>query len=160
MNPSQSGVTMDKPLTHRTQGVFNAAMIGRIPENVRSIAAGSIAKTRTTYTKINNVTQDGIKALEEIFDTAHSGAKTIGEKMRRNMEVNVQAALDAAEDIARAKTLSEVATLQANFLRHQMAIVGTQTQEILQISAKVSQQAFESMNSATTATYENFHSTN
>ena len=106
------------------------------------------------------MTKDSAKALEDIFDVAHSGAKMISEKILRNAEENVEAALDAAEDIARAKTLSEAATLQANFMRRQLALVGTQTQEIFEISAKVAQHAFESMNSATTTTYENFHNSN
>jgi len=151
---------MNKPLTRRAQEMLNAAMVGHIPENVRAIAEDSIAKTRTTYAKINSVTKDGAKALEDIFDAAHSGAKMISEKIMRNTEENVEAALDAAEDIARAKTLPEVATLQANFMRRQLAVVGTQTQEIFAISAKVAQQAFESMNSARTTTYEKFRNTN
>ena len=151
---------MNKPLTRRAQEMLNAAMVGHIPENVRAIAEDSIAKTCTTYTKFNSVTKDSVKALEDIFDAAHSGAKMISEKILRNTEENVEAALDAAEDIARAKTLPEVATLQANFMRRQLALVGTQTQEIFEISAKVAQQAFESMNSARTTTYENFRNTN
>lgn len=151
---------MNKPLTRRAQEMLSAAMVGHIPENVRAIAEDSIAKTRTNYTKINSVTKDSVKALEDIFDAAHSGAKMISEKILRNTEENVEAALDAAEDIARAKTLPEAATLQANFMRRQLALVGTQTQEIFEISAKVAQQAFESMNSARTTTYENFRNTN
>ena len=151
---------MNKPHTRRAQEMLNSAMVGRIPENVRAIAEDSVAKTRTTYIKINSVTRDGAKALEDIIDAAHSGAKTIGEKILRNTEVNVEAALDAAEEIARAKTLPEAARLQANFVRQQLTIVGTQTQEIFEISAKVAQQAFESMNSARITTYENFHNTN
>jgi phasin len=150
---------MNKPITRRAPEILNAAMVGRIPENVRAIAEDSVAKTRTAYTKINSVTKDGMKALEDIIDAANSGAKTIGEKLLRNTEVNVEAALDAAEDIARAKSLSEAATLQANFVRQQLTIVGTQTQEIFEISTRVAQQAFESMNSARTTAYENFHNT-
>ena len=150
---------MNKPLTRRAQEMLNAAMVGHIPENARAIAEDSIAKTRTSYTKINSVTKDSVKALEDIFDAAHSGAKMISEKILRNTEENVEAALDAAEDIARAKTLPEAATLQANFMRRQLALVGTQTQEIFEISAKVAQQAFESMNSARTTTCENFRNT-
>jgi hypothetical protein len=158
--PERTGATMNKPLTRRAQEMLSAAMVGHIPENVRAIAEDSIAKTRTSYTKINSVTKDSVKALEDIFDAAHSGAKMISEKILRNTEENVEAALDAAEDIARAKTLPEAATLQANFMRRQLALVGTQTQEIFEISAKVAQQAIESMNSARTTTYENFRNTN
>jgi len=151
---------MNKPLTRRAQEMLSAAMVGHIPENIRAIAEDRLAKTRTSYTKINSVTKDSVKALEDIFDAAHSGAKMISEKILRNTEENVEAALDAAEAIARAKTLPEAATLQANFMRRQLALVGTQTQEIFEISAKVAQQAFESMNSARTTTYENFRNTN
>ncbi len=151
---------MNKPITRRAQEMLNAAMVGRIPENVRMIAEDSVAKSRSVYSKIGIVTKDRMKALENIIDVANRGAKTIGEKILRNTEANVEAALDAAEDIARAKTLSEVATLQADFVRQQLTNVGTQAQEIFEISAKVAQHAFESMNSATTTTYKNFHNSN
>jgi len=151
---------MNKPITRRAQEMLNAAMVGRIPENVRMIAEDSVAKSRSVYSKIGIVTKDGMKALEEVIDVANRGAKTIGEKILRNTEANVEAALDAAEDIARAKTLPEVATLQADFVMQQLTIVGTQALEIFEISAKVAQHPFESMNSATTTTYENFHNSN
>jgi hypothetical protein len=135
-------------------------MVGRIPESVRMIAENSVARSRSVYSKIGIVTKDRMKALEEVIDVANRGAKAIGEKILRNTEANVEAALDAAEGIARAKTLPEVATLQADFVRQQLTIVGTQAQEIFEISAKVAQHAFETMTSATTTTCENFHNSN
>ena len=140
---------MNKP-PRRAQEMLNAAMVGRIPENVRAIAEDSVAKTRATYTKINGMTKGGVKALEDIIDAAHSGAKTIGEKILRNTEVNTEAALDAAEGIARARTFPEAATLQANFMRQQLTLAGAQAQEIFEISAKVAQQALQSVSSTRT----------
>jgi len=150
---------MSKQLTRRTQDMIDAVKDGRIPPNVRAIAEGGVAKTRMTYSKMNSMTKDGMKAFEDVIDTAHSGAKIIGEKILSNTEASVEAALDAAQAVARAKSLPEAASLQANFMQQQLTLAGAQAKEIFDLSAKVAQQTFESMNSARMKALENLHKT-
>ncbi|MEI9898855.1 MAG: phasin family protein [Hyphomicrobium sp.] len=94
--------------------MFAAAKDARIPENVQAFAEESVAKTRDAYAKINAATQDHVKAVEEIVLAAQAGAKTFGEKFLHTATVNAEAAFDAAEAIAKAKTLPEIARLQAD----------------------------------------------
>jgi hypothetical protein len=69
---------------------------------------------------------------------------------------NAEAAFDAALAIARARTLEEVGRLQADFTRQQLAIAiaNAQTQELLQLSAKIAIQTFETATAAATNTLE------
>ncbi len=140
--------------TRQAQDMFAAAKDARIPENVQAFAEESVAKTRDAYAKINAATQDHVKAVEEIVLAAQAGAKTFGEKFLHTATVNAEAAFDAAEAIAKAKTLPEIARLQADFFKQQMAAASSQTKEFFELSSKISRQTLESLNAAATKTFD------
>jgi phasin len=145
---------MNDHFARQAQEILSAAKDARIPENVQAIAEEGVAKTREVYEKLNTVAKDGVKVLEDVMVAAHAGAKTIGEKVLRNTEVNTEAAFDAAQAIARAKTVPEAVRLQTTFVQQQLAVAGAQTKELFELSAKVAQQTFETVNSATTKAFE------
>lgn len=145
---------MNDQFTRQAQEIFAAAKDARIPENVQAIAEDSVQKTREAYGKFTTVAKDGAKVFEDVVLTAQAGAKTIGEKVLRNAEINTEAAFDAAQAIARAKTIPEVARLQTSFLQQQLAVAGAQTKELFELSTKIAQQTLETMNSAATKTFE------
>ena len=147
---------MNDQFTRQAQDMFAAAKEARIPENVQAFAEESVAKTRDAYAKMNAATQDGVKAIEEIVLAAQAGAKTFSEKLMHTTMVNTEAAFDAAEAIAHAKTLPEVARLQADFFKQQFAAASSQTKEFFELSTKISRQTLESMNSAATKSFEQF----
>jgi phasin len=138
----------------QTQEFFSAAKDARIPEQVQAIAEDSVTKARETYGKITVVAKDGAKALEEVTVAAFAGAKSIGDKVMKNTEANTEAAFDAAQAIARAKTLPEVLRLQTAFLQQQLSSAGAQSKELFELSTKVAQQTFESFNSVATKTFD------
>ena len=126
----------------------------RIPENVQAFAEESVTKTREAYNKLSNVAKDNVKVLEEVMLATHAGAKAIGEKVLQNSVVNTEAAFDAAQAIARAKTFPEAVRLQANFVQQQLAVASSQTKELFELSTKVAKQTFETLNVAATKGFE------
>ena len=124
---------MTDQFTQQTKEFFEAAKDARIPENVQAIAEDAVEKSRTAFEKVQVATKDNAKAVEELVTVASDGAKTIGEKVLRNTELNAEAAFDAAEAIARAKTLPEIARLQSSFMQQQMAVAGAQTKELFEL---------------------------
>jgi hypothetical protein len=140
--------------TRQAQDFLAAAKDARIPENMQAFAEDSVAKTRDAYTKMNAVAKDGVRVLEDVMLASHAGAKTIGEKMLRNTEANTEAAFEAAHAMARAKTIPEFARLQQTFFQQQMSAATAQTKELFELSAKVAQQTFETMNSAAAKSFE------
>ncbi len=145
---------MNDQFARQAQDMFAAAKDARIPENIQAFAEESIAKTREAYNKLSVVAKDQVKVAEDVMLAAHAGAKAIGEKMLHNTSVNTEAAFDAAQAIARAKTFPEAARLQANFMQQQMAVAGAQTKELFELSTKVAQQTFQTMNSAATKAFD------
>lgn len=150
--------TMETPMndqfTRQAQSMLAAAKEARIPENVQAFAEDSVAKTRDAYTKLNAAAQDGVKAMQEIVLAAQAGAKSFGEKMLHTASVNAEAAFDAAEAMARAKTVPEIARLQASFIQQQLATASTQTKEFIELSNKIGRQTLESMNAVASKTFE------
>ena len=145
---------MNDQFTRQTQEMFEAAKDARIPENVQAMAEDAVEKSRTAFEKVQVATKDNAKAVEELVSAASDGAKTIGEKVLRNTELNAEAAFDAAEAIARAKTLPEIARLQSSFLQQQMAVAGAQTKELFELSTRVAQKTFETVNEVTTKSFD------
>ncbi len=145
---------MTDQFTRQAQEIFAAAKEARIPENVQAIVENSVAKTREAYSTMNSAAKDGVKVLEDVMVAAQVGAKTIGEKILRNTETNAEAAFDAARAISRAGTFPEVVRLQTSFLQNQFAVASAQTKELFELSTKVAQQTFETMNSAATKTFD------
>jgi hypothetical protein len=145
---------MNEQFTRQAQDILAAAKDARIPENVQAFAEESVAKTREAYNKLSTVAKDNVKVLEEVMLATHAGAKAIGEKVLQNSVVNTEAAFDAAQAIARAKTFPEAARLQANFVQQQLAVASSQTKELFELSTKVAKQTFETLNVAATKSFE------
>lgn len=140
--------------TRHTQEMFAAAKDARIPEQVQAFAEDSVVKARETYGKLTAVTKDSAKVLEDVMSTAQAGAKTIGEKVLKNTETNTEAVFEAAKAIAQAKTLPEVLKIQTSFFQQQLSTAGTQSKELFELSTKVAQQTFESVQAAATKSFE------
>ena len=145
---------MNEQFTRQAQELFGAAKDARIPENLQAFAEESVAKTRDAYQKFNTVAKDNAKVLEDVMAAAQVGARTLGEKVLTNTATNTEAAFDAAQAIVRARTLPEAARLQADFVQQQIAAANAQTKEFFELSAKLAQQTFESLNTAAGRTYD------
>lgn len=150
---------MNEQFTRQAQEMFNAAKDARIPENVQAFAEDTVAKSREAFQRMNGATKDSVKVVEEIMLASHAGAKTIGEKMLHNTAVNTDAAFDAAQQMARAKSIQDLARLQADFFQQQMAAASAQTKELLELSTKVSRQTFESISGAAQRSFETMKKT-
>lgn len=145
---------MNEQFTRQAQDMFRAAQDARIPENVQALAEDGVAKTREALQKFNVVAKDQAKVMEDVVLAAQAGSKAISEKVLNNTAMNTEALFDAAQAIARARSIPEAARLQADFMQQQMAIAGSQTKELFELSTKVARQTMESMNSAASRSFE------
>jgi phasin len=145
---------MNDQFTRQAQDMFNAAKDARIPENVQHMAEDGVAKSREAYVKLNAAAKDGAKVVEDMVVSAQNNAKLLGEKVLHNTTANTEAAFDAAQAIARARSLPEAAKLQADFMQQQFAVASNQTKEFFELSSKLAKQSFETMNTVATKSFE------
>ena len=145
---------MNEQFTRQAQDMFRSAQNGKIPESMQAMAEDGVTKTREAYQKIQSATKDSAKVVEDIVLATQAGAKAIGEKVIQNTTANTEAVFDAAQAMARARSLPEAARLQADFMQQQMAIASAQTKELFEISTRMTRQAMESVNAAATRSFE------
>ena len=107
--------------TRQAQEMFTAGKDAKVPENISAFAEDAIAKSRDAYHKFTALAKDNAKVAEEVLLTTQAGAKSIGEKIVANTLANTEAAFEAAQAIARARTFPEIARLQANYWQQQIA---------------------------------------
>ncbi|MFN0219823.1 MAG: phasin family protein [Hyphomicrobium sp.] len=146
--------------TRQAQEIFTAGKDAKVPENLSAFAEDAVAKTRDAYQKFTAAAKDNAKVAEDVMLTTQAGAKSIGEKIVANTLANTEAAFEAAQAIARARSFPEIARLQANYFQQQFAIAGAQSKELFELSSKVAKQTMETVGSATTKSFEQFKSVN
>lgn len=139
---------MNEHFKQQAEQFMNAAKEARIPEQVQVMATETVAKSREAFEQVAGSLKDQAKAAEELLLTTQAGAKSIGSKLVDNTMTNAQAAFDAAEAMAKSRSLAEIAQIQASFLQKQFATASAQTKEIVELSAGITRQAFESAGSA------------
>jgi len=145
---------MNEYMKRQTEEFLNVAKSAQMPENFQAFAQESVAKTREAYDKLSTVAKDQAKATEEFLLTTQAGAKAIGTRVLDNAAANTEAVFDAAQAIAKAKSLPEAARLQAEFVHKQFALAGEQTKDLFELSTRVAQQAFQIGNQVAAKSFE------
>lgn len=143
----------------QAEDMMQAAKQVRMPENFQALAEESVARTRDAYTKLNAVAKEANSATEELVTKAAVGVRSLSEQAMANMSANTEAAFDAAEALARARSLPEAARLQADFMQQQFAVLGEQTRSFFEMSSKVMRETVEHANSVTARTMEQVRET-
>ena len=143
---------MNAPFNFSTDEMLKAAKSFQMPEQVRVIAEEGVAQSRKAYTQFAGLTEQNAKATQDVISTVQASAKTIGTKLFENASANTEAALKAAGEMAKAKSVPDALRLQAEFMKAQFAAFGAQTQELFQISAGLSKSTVEQMSAAATRT--------
>ena len=141
---------MKNDFTSQAEDFMRTAADVKVPEQMQHFAEDSVAKTREAYAKMTVAAQETHKAMTEVAGAATQSAKTLGEKMLSNVSANTEAVFDAAQAIARSRSIPEAMKLQSTFMQAQMAKANEQTREFFELSAKLTQQTFATFNSVAT----------
>jgi phasin len=112
-----------------------------IPKEVRSMAEASLEQARKSFDKFLADAQQAAGSLEERGATVRAGAKDISSKVVSYAEKNVQASLDYAERLLKAKDLPEVMKLHSEYVQAQMRSLAEQASEMGQIVSRAAMDA-------------------
>ena len=145
---------MNDQIKRQTEQFMSAAKDARIPEQFQAIAEEGVNKSREAFDKISTAAKDQAKVAEDMMLATQAGARAIGAKIVDNTMSNTTALFDAAQAIARAKTIPEASRLQAEFMQKQFAIAGAQTQEFFELSSRVAKQTFETVGTVATKSFD------
>jgi phasin len=112
-----------------------------IPKEMRSMAEASFEQARTAFEKFLANAQAAAGSIEERGATVAAGAKDINARAIAYAEKNVQASLDYAQSLLRAKGLADVMRLHSEYVQAQMRSLAEQASEMSQIAARAAMDA-------------------
>ena len=112
-----------------------------IPKEMRSMAEASFEQARQAFEKFLGNAQAAATSLEQRGETVQSGAKEISAKAVSYAEKNVQASLDYAQSLLKAKDVTEVMRLHSEYVTGQMRSLAEQASEMGQIVGRAAMDA-------------------
>ena len=112
-----------------------------IPKEMRSMAEASFDQARKAFEKFLSGAQATAGSIEERGATVRAGAKDIGAKAMSYAEKNVQASLDYAQSLLKAKDLTEIMRLHSEYVQAQMRALAEQASEMGQIVSRAAMDA-------------------
>ena len=112
-----------------------------IPKEMRAMAEASFEQARKTFEKFVASAQAAAGSIEERNAAARAGAKDISGKAIAYAEKNVQASLDYAQSLLKAKDLTEVMRLHSEYVQGQMRSLAEQASEMGQTVSKAAMDA-------------------
>lgn len=120
---------------------LEAVTEGRIPDESREAARETVAKAREGHEKFAAAARSGFKDMEDAMAASYDGVKAVSGKMFQHFASNTEAAFDAAQAMAGAKTIPEATQIYARFLQERFAAMGQQTQELFEASVSAANRA-------------------
>ena len=112
-----------------------------IPKDMRAMAEASFEQARKTFEKFVASAQAATGTIEERNAAATAGAKDIGSKAIAYAEKNVQASLDYAQSLLKAKDLTDVMRLHSEYVQGQMRALAEQASEMGQAVTRAAMDA-------------------
>ena len=112
-----------------------------IPKEMRSMAEATFGQAREAFEKFLAGAQQTAGTLEERGETVRAGAKDISSTAMSYAEKNVQASLDHAQSLMKAKDLTEVMRLHSEYVQAQMRALAQQASEMGQIVSRAAMDA-------------------
>jgi phasin len=112
-----------------------------IPKDMRAMAEASFDQARKAFDKFMESARSTAGNIEDRRDAVRVGAREIGTKAVSYAEKNVQASLDYAQSLLKAKDLPEVMKLHSEYVQSQMRALAEQASEMGQIVSRAAMDA-------------------
>jgi len=128
-----------KPLNDMIRG----AQI-QMPEQIREMVEEGLKNTRTSWDAISS-------SLNNAAAVQTNATQALGDQVVSNMTTNIDATLDAVQALTKARTLSDVQSIQANFVQDHMARSMKQWNEWMSLSMKIGESAAATVSSMASA---------
>jgi phasin len=112
-----------------------------IPKEMRSMAEAGFEQARKGFEKFVATAEAAAGSIEERNATIRAGTRDVSSKAIAYTEKNVQASLDHAQLLLKAKDLPEVMRLQGEYVQAQMRALAEQASEMGQVVGKAAMEA-------------------
>lgn len=101
-----------------------------IPAEMRALAEKSVEQAKQAFDSFISATQHAVNTAENQANTTRTGAKEVGELAMKFAERNMTASFDFAQKLLRARDVSEIVSLQSEYVRAQVTAFTDQAKEL------------------------------
>lgn len=105
-----------------------------IPEELRQLAEDNVERARKLYVRYMESQAMGVWSASP-SDTTSPAFNEVRERAIKITQENADAAFELAKDVANARDLQELVTLQTRYVQSQMKLYAQQTQEFSKLMA-------------------------
>src|SRR5262245_23086272 len=114
-----------------------------VQKDFQALSEDAVAATKGFYDQATAAALEQTKALTDIADAAWSSTKMLNEQVAQNVISNIEATFAAAQRMAGAKSLPEIAKLQREFVQRFAGQSMQQTTELFDLSTRATQNVLE-----------------
>jgi len=132
---------LNAEFTRVFQDMFDPAQAMRFQGNFRT----AIESSRESFDKATEYAKENMKTVEHVVAAAQAGRNQIGERILRDAEASAKSFFDTASAMTRAKTVSEITRLQAEFVQKQVAVAAEQSRSLFEFSSRITQRMLEAV---------------
>lgn len=125
------------------ESTFENVINASIPANMSAILQANIDRARCNYDGAVSKLKSYAEASEVILKRHHAVTRQWNAHLIDNATVNVSAAFEVAEKLAKSKTVTDVANIHTEFVQAQSQRVLGQVQDAVSLAIKAGTEAFE-----------------
>jgi phasin len=114
-----------------------------VPKDVRAMAEKAVDQSREVYDRSKAALDASVATVEGTLDAAGQGAVAFNRKFIDIARRNVNSGFDLAQNLVRAKNLSEIVELQVAYWQKLWGTLTSQAEEVRAVVAKVAAAAGE-----------------
>ena len=114
-----------------------------VQKNFQALSENAVAASKGFCDQATAAGLEQTKVLTDVVDTSWGSTKVLNEKVAQNLISNIEATFAAAQLMAGAKSLPEIAKLQREFVQKFAAQSMQQTTELFDLSTRASQHVLE-----------------
>jgi phasin len=112
-----------------------------MPKDMRTMAEAGFEQARKAFEKFVASAQAAAGSIEERNETVRTGARDVSQRAIAYAEKNVQASLDHAQALVKARDIGEVMRLHADYVQTQMRLMAEQATEMGQLVGRTAMDA-------------------
>jgi phasin len=114
-----------------------------VPDQMRQAADKSVEQAKKAFENFMEATQQAVAKAEGTAKSMRDSAADASRQAMAFVEENIAASFDLAQNLVRARTVEEVAALQQEFLRRQMASAAEQGKNLGAMASRAANDAME-----------------
>jgi len=139
---------INEQFAKQAQEFLKSAQGIQMPTDITSMSGDAVKQARESYAKLESVSKEITKAMEQVSNTAQKSSLILSDKITDNVKENTDAVMEAVNKIASAQSIPDAISAQSEFIQSQVTKAGEQSKELFELGSKVAKDAADQWSKA------------